>query len=91
MRTTIDLPDGLFRQAKAHAALQGVSLKDLITRYVEEGLAQSDGPGPHTPSLRRLPPPIAIPSREKSIPAISPAALRALEEADDETSHARSA
>ncbi len=91
MRTTIDLPDGLFRQAKAHAALQGVSLKDLITRYVEAGLAQAHGPITNPSSLRRLPPPIAIPSRGTVIPALSPATLRAIEEADDETSHARSA
>jgi Arc/MetJ family transcription regulator len=40
MRTTIDLPDELFRQAKAKAALDGLRLKDLITRFVEQGLKQ---------------------------------------------------
>jgi hypothetical protein len=30
MRTTVELPDDLFRQVEAHAALQGRSLKDLI-------------------------------------------------------------
>lgn len=34
MRTTVDLPDDLFRRAKAVAALRGRKLKDLI----EEGL-----------------------------------------------------
>ena len=34
MRTTVDLPDELFRRAKAEAALRGRKLKDLI----EEGL-----------------------------------------------------
>ena len=34
MRTTIDLPDELFRRAKSEAALRGRKLKDLI----EEGL-----------------------------------------------------
>jgi len=38
MRTTIDLPDDLFRQAKARAALSGIKLKDLIARYVERML-----------------------------------------------------
>ena len=41
MRTTLDLPDELFRQLKAKAALQGAKLKDLLTRYVETGLRQS--------------------------------------------------
>lgn len=36
MRTTVDLPDDLFRRAKAEAALRGRKLKDLI----EEGLRQ---------------------------------------------------
>jgi hypothetical protein len=34
MKTTIELPDELFRQAKAEAALRGRKLKDLV----EEGL-----------------------------------------------------
>jgi len=38
MRTTVDLPDDLFRRAKAVAALQGLSMKDLITSYIETGL-----------------------------------------------------
>lgn len=42
MRTTLDLPDDLFRQVKARAALQGSSLKELLMRYVESGLRQSE-------------------------------------------------
>ncbi|HEX5321636.1 MAG TPA: hypothetical protein VFW46_20930 [Stellaceae bacterium] len=34
MRTTVDLPDELFRRAKSEAALRGKKLRDLI----EEGL-----------------------------------------------------
>ena len=36
MRTTIDLPDVLFRRTKATAALQGSSLKELIVRAIEK-------------------------------------------------------
>jgi predicted transcriptional regulator len=36
MKTTIEVPDELYRRAKAEAALQGRKLKDLI----EEGLRQ---------------------------------------------------
>ncbi|HYK59685.1 MAG TPA: hypothetical protein VEV85_09655 [Bryobacteraceae bacterium] len=35
MRTTVEIPDALFRKAKALAALQGSSMKDLIVRAVE--------------------------------------------------------
>ena len=40
MRTTVDLPDDLFRKLKATAALQGMSLKQLITRAIEAEIAK---------------------------------------------------
>jgi hypothetical protein len=44
MRTTVDLPDELFRKTKATAALQGTSLKELIVRAVEKEV-NSQTPG----------------------------------------------
>lgn len=44
MRTTLDLPDALFRRLKARAALEGHSMKDLIERYVLAGLLQAEAP-----------------------------------------------
>ena len=38
MKTTIELPDELFRRAKATAASRGMSLKELFTQAVEERL-----------------------------------------------------
>jgi len=38
MRTSLDIPDPLFRQLKAQAALQGSSLKNLVVSFVERGL-----------------------------------------------------
>jgi hypothetical protein len=38
MRTTIELEDELFRRAKAHAALMGVSLKTVIEKGVQLAL-----------------------------------------------------
>ncbi len=35
MRTTVDLPDSLFRELKAAAAFQGTPLKTLIRKAVE--------------------------------------------------------
>jgi hypothetical protein len=40
MKTTVDLPDPLFRRAKATAAVQGISLKSLITQAVEDSLSR---------------------------------------------------
>ena len=39
MRTTIDLPDSLYRMLKARSALEGLPMKDLVRRLVERGLA----------------------------------------------------
>jgi hypothetical protein len=49
MRTTIDLEDGLFRKAKAEAALRGVTLRELVENGVRLELAAS----PSKPAKRR--------------------------------------
>jgi hypothetical protein len=41
MKTTVEIPDALFRKAKATAAERGVSLKDLLTDAVREHLRRS--------------------------------------------------
>ena len=41
MKTTIEIPDELFKKAKATAALQGESLKDLICDALETRLLSS--------------------------------------------------
>jgi len=48
MRTTIEIPDDLFRKAKAQAALEGVRLRDVIERGLRLVLAE-----PAPPALRR--------------------------------------
>lgn len=39
MKTTIDMPDDLFRQAKAAAAIRGQTLKQLVTVAIERELS----------------------------------------------------
>ena len=39
MRTTLDLPDSLFKKAKLQAVHEGVALKEVVTRALERGLA----------------------------------------------------
>ena len=46
MRTTIDLPDALFRRAKATAAVRGVSMKVLVTTAIERETQPSAPPEP---------------------------------------------
>jgi hypothetical protein len=40
MRTTIEIPDDLFRRAKVTAAMRGSSMKDLIIRALEREFAK---------------------------------------------------
>ncbi len=49
MRTTVEIPDSLFRRAKSQAAREGVSLKTLLVRAVENELAREG-----TPAARRI-------------------------------------
>ena len=77
MRTTIDLPDDLFRQVKARAALDGLKLKDLVTRYVQQGLRGDTPPAPPEPASaaprQRSEPP---PPRRSPLPVIPKASAR---------------
>lgn len=58
MRTTLDLPDPLLRQLKAKAALEGITLKELVRSLVERGL--------RAPAQRGL----AASSRAAGVPSI---------------------
>jgi hypothetical protein len=82
MRTTIDLPDELLRQAKAKAALSGLKLKDLITRYVEQGLRQGP-PAGAAQRRRRSELPVARPATGRSLPALTNAEIERLLDEDD--------
>jgi hypothetical protein len=88
MRTTVDLPDGLYRQLKARAALGGLKVRELIARYLEQGL-QSPLESPSGPP--RSEPPVAIKRTGRPIRALTRAQLRRLDEADEVARHARSA
>ncbi len=50
MKTTLEMPDELFRRAKATAAQRGQSLKLLVTVALERELA---GPAPGTRTSKR--------------------------------------
>jgi hypothetical protein len=83
MRTTIDIPDDLFRRVKARAALEGRKLKDLIAEYVEQGLDR--GPVPDIGERRRRSPLPVIPKAAtgRTIPALSNAEIQAILDQED--------
>ena len=81
MRTTLDLPDELFRQVKAVAAVNGISLKDLLRRFVETGLRQPESPPGLAGKRSKLP---VIKRRNKRvIPNLTPELQAKLEQEDD--------
>jgi len=83
MRTTIDLPEDIFREAKTRAVQQGTTLKNLISRFIESGLA-AQGAGIST-KVHRPPPPVAIRriQGQAPTPALSNRELHAILEAED--------
>lgn len=87
VRTTIDLPDDLYRALKIRAASSGVPLRHLVRRLVEQGLRQPSG------AARRPgePPPVIITARGVPIAAVPRPELARLEEDEDQAKHARSA
>ncbi len=46
MKTTVEIPDMLFRKAKASAAQEGVSLKIFFVDAVQERLRRKSSSGP---------------------------------------------
>ncbi len=57
MRTTLDLPDDLFRRLKAHAALHGKTLRELFLELTQRELgnavASTETPRASSPMGRR--------------------------------------
>jgi len=53
LKTTVEIPDSLFRQAKATAAQQGTSLKEFLTEAVRQQLRKTSAvPSYNAPWMR---------------------------------------
>ena len=81
MRTTLDLPDQLFRQVKAKAALEGATLKDLLKRYIESGLRQPTPLSGGVALRSRLP--IVPKAGKATVPNLTPARQDKVEQEED--------
>ena len=51
MKTTLEIPDAVFRRAKARAAEQGIPLRQFVTEAVADKLKSSNDP-PSKPWMR---------------------------------------
>ena len=61
MRTTLDLPDPLFKEVKTRAVQQGVTLKELLASYIVAGLRNPSIPkSAAAPGEKRHPLPVGI-------------------------------
>jgi hypothetical protein len=86
MRTTLDLPDPLFKEVKTRAVQQGVKLKQLLATYIEAGLRASLSPEiSASPSKNPYPLPVAWERTEDDAitPQRSNAELYEMLEAED--------
>ena len=84
MRTTLDIPDPLFREVKARAAQSGLKLKELLTRYIEAGLKTPHLNSPE-PRPKRAPLPVLFEKTPGAPPrpALSNAELYAILDQED--------
>ena len=92
MRTTLDLPDPLFKEVKTRAVQQGVTLKELLATYIEAGLraplaaarGSASEPDPY-------PIPVAIRRRRGAArhPALTNAGMQAILDEEDVEKHRR--
>lgn len=83
MRTTIDLPDPLFREVKTRAAREGMKLRELVIRYLETGLrGRCSGPD-EAPAASRTPLPIFRQPNGTVIPARTNAEIFEILAAED--------
>lgn len=85
MRTTIDLPDHLFRRVKARAALDGTTLKELVTRFVEQGLRRGTPSSSSATERQRSHLPVVRSATGKPLPDLTHADLQAILEEEEMT------
>jgi hypothetical protein len=65
MRTTVEIPDEVLREAKSRAALSGITLKQFFVLSIRESLAK-------TPRKSRVEPPVVGDASGKPIGVLTP-------------------
>ena len=85
MRTTIELPDSLFREAKTRAVQTGVNFKDLVAQYIETGL-RGQHAADHPLGREQVPLPVFRKTGGAAIPARSNAELFEILEREETSS-----
>jgi plasmid stability protein len=82
VRTTIDLPDELYRTLKTRAAIRGVTMRELVRQLVEQGLAGS-GSSLVATGRQEEQLPVAIPAGSSPIRVLSDEEIAEIEMEDE--------
>jgi hypothetical protein len=86
MKTTVEIPDALFKQVKARAAIEGVKLKDLVSSALSTYLARPKG----NAGVRPCPFPIVRGKGGPLMKRMNNRTIAAIEEQDEIERHRRS-
>ena len=92
VRTTLDLPDPLFKEVKTRAVQEGITLKELLAACIEAGLRGRQGAfDPATPWINphRLPVAWARVAGKPPTPSRTQAEIEAILEQEDLENHLR--
>jgi hypothetical protein len=54
MKTTLEIPDSVFRRAKSAAAARGIPLREFVTEAVKDKLAPNNGKKPWEKLMGKL-------------------------------------
>ena len=88
MKTTLEIPDAVFRQVKARAAMEGIKLKDIVADALDLYLKT-----PRATSMRRVnhcPFPIVRGKGGPLLEGLNGEAIAAIEEEEDLQRYGRS-
>lgn len=90
MKTTLEIPDSLFRRVKTRAVMQGMKLKEFVPRLLEAGMERLDAGSKKRGSARRIAPfPIIRGRGGPLLPKLDNSVIGQLLEAEDLESERR--
>ena len=88
MKTTLEIPNPLFKKIKAHAAMEGLKLKEVVASALTAYLVQP--PPPARTGIKRSPFPLVRGKVRSLMKEMNNATIAKLQEKDDLERHRRS-
>jgi len=90
MKTTLEIPDPLFRQVKARAAMEGLKLKEVVASALSAYLTQPKSSNAGKGKAKPCPFPIIKGKGRWKMPELTPELLAKLEAEEDIERHRKS-